>query len=91
MRTLALAGIVAIANLPAYAQGYNPYNPYQYQPPQGYTITTPGQMPTYVNPNGAGGYTMTTPGQMPTYVNPNGAGGYTVTTPGRMPSYINPR
>jgi hypothetical protein len=36
----------------------------------GYTIQTPGQMPTYVTPNYGGGYTIQTPGQMPTYVNP---------------------
>jgi hypothetical protein len=57
---------------------------------QGYTVTRPGQMPTYVNPNGVGGYTLQTPGQMPTYVNPNGAGGYTVQTPGQMPAYVQP-
>jgi hypothetical protein len=39
---------------------------------QGYTIQTPGQFPTNVNPNGVGGYTAQTPGQLPTYVQPNG-------------------
>lgn len=57
---------------------------------QGYTIQTPGQYPTYVNPNGVGGYTVQTPGQMPSYVNPNGAGGYTVQTPGQFPTYVQP-
>ena len=57
---------------------------------QGYVITTPGQMPTYVRPNGVGGYTATTPGRMPSYINQNGVGGYTVTTPGQMPSYVQP-
>jgi hypothetical protein len=33
---------------------------------QGYTIQTPGQFPTNVNPNGVGGYTAQTPGQLPT-------------------------
>jgi hypothetical protein len=37
----------------------------------GYTITTPGRLPTYVNPNPGGGYTVMTPGQLPTYVTPN--------------------
>ena len=36
----------------------------------GYTIQTPGQMPSYVTPNYGGGYTIQTPGQMPTYINP---------------------
>ena len=57
----------------------------------GYTIQTPGQMPTYANPTPNGGYTMQTPGQMPAYVNPTPNGGYTVQTPGQMPTYINPR
>ena len=38
---------------------------------QGYTIQTPGEMPTYVTPNYGGGYTIQTPGEMPTYVYPN--------------------
>jgi hypothetical protein len=32
----------------------------------GYTIQTPGQLPTYVNPTPNGGYMMQTPGQLPT-------------------------
>jgi hypothetical protein len=75
-----LVGVVAlVALLPVSAMAQ-----------QGYTVTRPGQMPTYVQPNGVGGYTVQTPGQMPTYVNPNGAGGYTVQTPGQMPTYVQP-
>jgi hypothetical protein len=36
----------------------------------GYTIQTPGQLPTYANPTPNGGYTVQTPGQLPTYINP---------------------
>ena len=37
----------------------------------GYTVYTPGQLPTYVRPTwGTGGYTIQTPGQLPTYVRP---------------------
>jgi hypothetical protein len=56
----------------------------------GYTITTPGRPPTYVNPTPGGGYTVMTPGQLPTYVNPNPGGGYTVMTPGQLPTYVTP-
>jgi len=56
----------------------------------GYTINTPGQMPTFVNPSGNGGYIVNTPGQMPSIVNPNYTGGYTVVTPRQMPTFINP-
>ena len=37
---------------------------------RGYTIQTPGQLPTYITPNYGGGYTVQTPGQLPTYINP---------------------
>ena len=57
----------------------------------GYTIQTPGQLPTYVNPTPNGGYTMQRPGQLPTYANPTPNGGYTMQTPGQLPTYINPR
>ena len=56
----------------------------------GYTIQTPGQMPSYVTPNYGGGYTIQTPGQMPSYVSPNYGGGATIQTPGQMPSYVTP-
>jgi hypothetical protein len=35
---------------------------------QGYMKNTPGQLPTYVNPQLGGGYTINTPGRLPTYV-----------------------
>ena len=56
----------------------------------GYTITTPGQPPTFVNPNIGGGYTEITPGRSPTFINPNMGGGFTVITPGQPPSFIRP-
>ena len=57
----------------------------------GYTIQTPGQLPTYVTTSYRGGATIQTPGQLPTYVTPNYRGGYTVQTPGQLPTYINPQ
>ncbi len=53
----------------------------------GYTIITPGQPPTFVNPNGAGGYTAITPGYPPTFVNRTPMG-WTILTPGRPPTWI---
>jgi hypothetical protein len=57
---------------------------------QGYTIFTPGQPRTFVNPNGNGGYTVFTPGRPRTFVDPDGAGGYRVFTPGHPRTFINP-
>jgi hypothetical protein len=57
---------------------------------QGYTINTPGQPPTFVNPSGNGGYVVSTPGRQPTFVNPTGNGGYVAQTPGQNPTFINP-
>ena len=57
---------------------------------QGYTIFTPGQPRTFVDPNGNGGYTVFTPGQPRTFVDPDGAGGYRVFTPGQPRTFINP-
>jgi len=56
----------------------------------GYTIITPGEPPTFVNPNFNGGYTTITPGRPPTFINRNFSGGYTVITPGEPPTFINP-
>jgi hypothetical protein len=50
-------------------------------PDRGYTVQTPGQLPTYVTPTPGGGYTFQTPGQLPTYVTPNIDGGYTLRNP----------
>jgi len=69
---------------------YNAYSPYGGNSNRSYTIQTPGQPPTFVNPTGNGGYTVQTPGQLPTFVNPTGNGGYTVQTPGQLPTFINP-
>jgi hypothetical protein len=33
----------------------------------GYTVQTPGQLPTYVSPNVGGGYTVQTPGALRSY------------------------
>jgi hypothetical protein len=40
-------------------------------PDRGYTVQTPGQLPTYVTPTPGGGYTFQGPGQLPTYATPN--------------------
>jgi hypothetical protein len=55
----------------------------------GYTIITPGEPPTFVNPN-YNGYTAITPGEPPTFINRNFNGGYTVITPGEPPTFIDP-
>jgi hypothetical protein len=57
----------------------------------GYTVQTPGQLPTYVTPTPGGGYTFQTPGQPPTNATPNINGGYTLQQPGRLPSYMRPQ
>jgi hypothetical protein len=58
---------------------------------RGYTVQTPGQLPTYVTPNPGGGYTFQTPGQLPTYATPNVSGGYTLQQRGRPPTYMHPQ
>jgi len=81
---------LALATVPASAQFYNPYNsPFGSGYNRGYTIQTPGQLPTYVNPSFGGGYTVQTLGQLPTYITPNFRGGYTAQRPGQLPTYIN--
>ena len=61
---------LALATVPASAQFYNPYNsPFGSGYNRGYTIQTPGQLPTYITPNFRGGYTVQRPGQLPTYIN----------------------
>jgi len=57
---------------------------------RGYTVITPGEPPTFVNPNYNGGYTAITPGEPPTFINPSFNGGYTIITPGEPPTFINP-
>jgi hypothetical protein len=57
----------------------------------GYTIQTPGQLPTSVIPMGNGHYSIQPPGELPTSVTPYGNGGYLVQPPGQLPTYINPR
>jgi hypothetical protein len=74
-----LVAIAMFLGHSAYAQ----QNPYY----RGYTVTTPGQPPTFVNPNRlwrglhrydpwtttelGGGYTVTTPGQPRAFIDPN--------------------
>jgi hypothetical protein len=59
-------------------------------PESGYTIITPGEPPTFVNPNYNGGYTAITPGEPPRFIDRSFDGGYTVITPGRPPTFIKP-
>lgn len=56
----------------------------------GYTIITPGEPLTFVNPNYNGGYTVITPGKPLTFINPSFKGGYTVITPGKPLTFVNP-
>ncbi len=91
MKHILLPVGLVLAAVPASAQVYNPYNSPYSSYHRGYTIQTPGQLPTYVNPSFGGGYTVQTPGQLPTYLTPNFGGGYTVQRPGQLPTYINPQ
>jgi hypothetical protein len=75
-RVLTLIGIIGVSSA-AYAQ-------------QGYTIFTPGQPRTFVEPNGLGGATVFTPGQPRTFVDPTPNGGYTVFTPGQPRTFVQP-
>ncbi len=78
-----LVGIVLLAaRTVAHAQNWRPES--------GYTIITPGEPTTFVNPNFNGGYTAITPGEPPTFINPSFNGGYTLITPGEPPTFINP-
>jgi hypothetical protein len=70
----------------AAARGSDPW-----QGRSGYTIQTPGQLPSSVIPVGNGGYSIQPPGRLPTSVTPYGNGGYLVQPPGQLPTYINPR
>jgi hypothetical protein len=85
-KTIILLSVLALVFLSAQAFAQSAYR----NNGPSYSVMTPGQMPSYVNPNGGGGYTIMTPGQQPTYVNPSGGGSYTVITPGQMPTYITP-
>jgi hypothetical protein len=89
-RVIVMFGVLSLASVSggcAMAQSGYPNQ----TPNRGYTIQTPGQVPTFVNPSGNGGYVVQTPGQTPTFVNPTGNGGYVVQTPGQAPTIINPR
>lgn len=83
MKQIVVALIIFGVPLAAHAQFGAPNGPA--------TIFTPGQPPTFYNPNPyGGGGTVTTPGQPSTFVNPSPGGGYTVTTPGQPTTFINP-
>lgn len=55
---------------------------------QSYTISTPGQLNSYIYSNPGGGYTFTTPGQLNSYAYPTYGGGYRISTPGKLDTYI---
>jgi hypothetical protein len=84
MKRLLMAIILASVPLAAHAQFGAPNGPT--------TIFTPGQPPTFYNPNpNGGGGAFTTPGQPQTFYNPNPiGGGGTLTTPGQPTTFINP-
>ena len=84
MKTMLLVFVATLLAVPSLALA-------QYPGQQGgYTIVTPGEPPTFVNPNYNGGYTAITPGEPPTFINRSFNGGYTVITPGQPPPFINP-
>ena len=56
----------------------------------GYSIHTPGQLPTNVRPNASGGATVFRPGQLPTQIQRNIGGGFSVHRPGELPTRIQP-
>jgi hypothetical protein len=88
MKALIIAAVFALPAGAALAQQLRPFGT---QDRGGYTVQTPGELPTYVTPNIGGGYTFQTPGQLPTYATPNIGGGYTVQQPGGPPTYIHPQ
>jgi hypothetical protein len=68
MKALIIAAVFALPAGAALAQQLRPFGT---QDRGGYTVQTPGELPTYVTPNIGGGYTFQTPGQLPTYATPN--------------------
>ena len=84
MRTIHLIVCVTMLAAPGLANAQYPGQQH------GYTIITPGEPPTFVNPNFNGGYTAITPGESPTFIDRSFNGGYTVITPGQPPTFINP-
>ena len=87
MKVLIMAAVFALVAHAAPAQQPRKFG----TPDLGYTVQTPGQLPTYVTPTPGGGYTFQTPGQPPTNATPNINGGYTLQQPGRLPSYMRPQ
>jgi hypothetical protein len=77
MRVIVLTAVLALLSSTAIAQ-------------QSYTVFTPGQPRTFVNPNIGGGYTVFTPGQPRTFISPpDSSGNRTVFTPGQPRTFIN--
>jgi hypothetical protein len=87
MKVLIVAAVFALVAGAASAQQPRTFG----TPAPGYTVQTPGQLPTYVTPTPDGGYTFQSPGQLPTYATPNIGGGYTLQQPGRLPTYMRPQ
>jgi hypothetical protein len=83
MKVLIIAGVFALVAGGASAQQLRTFGTLD----RGYTVQTPGQLPTYVTPRPGGEYTFQTPGQLPTYTTPNINGGYTLQQPGQPPTY----
>jgi hypothetical protein len=67
MKVLIIAAVFALVAAAASAQQLRIFGTRD----RGYTVQTPGQLPTYVTPNPGGGYTFQTPGQLPMYATPN--------------------
>ena len=80
MKVLIIAAVFALVAGTASAQQLRIFGTLD----RGYTVQTPGQLPTYVTPNPGGGYTFQTPGQPTSNIN----GGYTLQQPSRPPTYM---
>jgi len=84
MKVLIIAAVFALVAGAASAQQLRIFGTVD----RGYTVQTPGQLPTYVTPTPGGGYTFQTPGQLPTHATPNIGDGYTLQQPGRPPTHM---
>lgn len=95
---LILAALLLLSS-PAWAQYRNPWNQQSPQPyeralqgqRQGYSVHTPGQLPSQVYPSPGGGYSVHTPGRLPSQIYPAPGGGYSIHTPGQLPTQVYPR
>jgi len=66
MKVLIIAAVFALVAGAASAQQLRIFGTLD----RGYTVQTPGQLPTYATPNINGGYTLQQPGRPPTYMHP---------------------